>query len=78
MDRRHHAGDVVRTGHRKHRRMRVPDHSVLRAEATGDDHAAVLGERLADRPERLLDRGVDKAAGIDDHEVGTAVGRAIA
>ena len=34
---------------------------------------AVLGERLADRVERLLDRGVDEAAGVDDDEVGAGV-----
>ena len=48
----------------------------LGAEAAGDDHLAVLGERLADRVERFLDGGVDEAAGVDDDEVGAVVGRA--
>ena len=38
-----------------------------------DDHLAVLGERLADGAERLLDGGVDEAAGVDDDEVGAGV-----
>ena len=46
---------------------------VLRAQAAGDDHLAVLGERFADRVERFLDRRVDEAAGVDDDEVGAGV-----
>ena len=48
----------------------------LGAEAAGDDDLAVLGERLADRVERFGDRGVDEAAGVDDHQVGAGVGSA--
>jgi hypothetical protein len=43
------------------------------AQTPRDDHLAVLGERLADGAERLLDRGVDEAAGVDDDEVGAGV-----
>ncbi|MPN53442.1 hypothetical protein SDC9_201106 [bioreactor metagenome] len=53
--------------------MRGQDHVVLGTEAAGDDDLAVLVERLADRIERLLDRGVDEATGIDDHQVGIVV-----
>jgi len=53
--------------------MDLRDHALLRAEAAGDDHSSVLVERLADRVERLLDRGVDEAAGVDDDEVGVVV-----
>ncbi len=63
----------VRAGDREHLGVRGEDHVVLGAEAAGDDHLAVLGERLADRVERLLDRGVDEAAGIDDDQVGVVV-----
>jgi hypothetical protein len=49
------------------------DHAFFGAEASGDDDAAVLGERLADGVERFLDGGVDEAAGIDDDEVGAGV-----
>ncbi len=48
--------------------------AVLGAQAAGDDHLAVLGERLADRVERFRDRGVDEAAGVDDDQVGAVVG----
>jgi hypothetical protein len=53
--------------------MSVPDDVLLDPEATGNDDLAVLGERLADRMERFLDRGVDEAAGVDDDEVGAGV-----
>jgi hypothetical protein len=53
--------------------MSVPDEVLLGPQATGDDDLAVLGERLADRMERFLDRGVDEAAGVDDDEVGAGV-----
>jgi hypothetical protein len=53
--------------------MRAPHYAVLRAETPRDDHLAVLGERLADRAERLLDRRVDEAAGVDDDEVRAGV-----
>ena len=49
---------------------------LLRAQATGDDDLAVFGDRLTDCVERLLDRGVDKPACIDDHQIGIAVARA--
>ncbi len=45
----------------------------LRPEAAGDDHLAVLGERLADGLERLVHRGIDEAAGIHDDEIGGAI-----
>jgi len=44
---------------------KAPDHHDL----------AVLLKRLADRAERLLDRGVDKAAGVDDYEIRILVAR---
>jgi hypothetical protein len=53
--------------------MSVTDEVVLDPEATRDDDFAILGERLADRLQRFLDRGVDEAAGVDDDEVGAGV-----
>jgi hypothetical protein len=53
--------------------MRTLHHAFLCPEAPGDDHLAVLGERLADGAERLLDRGVDETAGIDDDQIGAGV-----
>ncbi|MEY2720674.1 MAG: hypothetical protein RL597_119, partial [Pseudomonadota bacterium] len=46
------------------------------AEAAGDDHAAVLLQRLADGVQRFVDGRIDEAAGVDHHEVrGAVVGR---
>jgi hypothetical protein len=42
-------------------------------QTTRNDDFAVLGERLADRAEGFLDRGVDEAAGVDDDEIGAGV-----
>jgi len=53
--------------------MRSSNQFLLDPQTAGDDHLAVLGERFADRVERLLDRGVDEAAGVDDDEVGAGV-----
>jgi hypothetical protein len=53
--------------------MDLGDHPLLRAEAAGHHHFAVLGERLADRVERFLYRGVDEAAGVDDDEVSVVI-----
>jgi hypothetical protein len=60
-------------GDGKHGGVGLLDEIFLGTEAAGDDHLAVLGERLADRVERFLLRGVDEAAGVDDDEVGAAV-----
>ena len=43
-------------------------------EATGHDHPAVLLQGLADRLEGFLHRRVDKAAGVDHHQIGGFVG----
>ncbi len=71
----------VRAGDGQHLRVRLPHEAgaalaAARAEAAGDDDAAVGGQRLADRGQALLHRGVDEAAGVDDDEVGAGVGRA--
>jgi hypothetical protein len=55
--------------------MDLGDHAFLGAEAARDHHLAVLGERLADGVERLLDGGVDEAAGVDDDEIRVVVRR---
>ena len=49
--------------------------ALLGAEAAGDDDLAVLGQRLAHRGERFLDRGIDEAAGVDDDQVGALIRR---
>ena len=73
MHRLHHARRVVRPCDRQHARMLALDQFLTRAKASGDDDLAVLGQRLADRVERFLDRGVDEAAGVDDDEVSAGV-----
>ena len=74
-----HRGDhflvALRAGDFQHLRMPREDFLGLRAEATGDDHLAVLGQRFADGLERLIDRGIDEAAGVHDHEIGGAIAR---
>ena len=47
----------------------------FRAEAARHDHAAVLGERFADRVERLLARAIQEAAGVDDDDVRAGIVR---
>ena len=44
---------LLRAGDGEHGRMRAADVALVGAEAAGDDHPAVLGQRLADRLEAL-------------------------
>jgi hypothetical protein len=79
MHRLHDFRHGMRTGDGEHLRVHALDDVItggvlLGTEAAGDDDLAVLGQRLADGVERLLDRGVDEAAGIHHHEVGTVIG----
>ena len=74
MHRRHHFLHRMRAGHRQHLRMRRAHHIAFGAQAAGDDHATVRGQRLADRIKRFLHRRVDEAAGIDHHQIGAFVG----
>ncbi len=74
----HHFLRRVRPGHRQHLRMHalhdvVAGGILLRAEAAGNDHPAVFSECFADRVERFLDRRIDKAAGVDHHQIGAIV-----
>src|SRR2546422_2358176 len=71
----HHRRGVVWPGDGKNCRMILLDQIGLGAEAARHHHLAVLGERLADRAERLFHRGVDEAAGIDDDQIGAGVAR---
>ncbi len=73
VDRPHDFSGCVRAGDSEHARMSFPDDVSLGAEAAGDDYSAVLGERFADGVERLVDRLVDEAAGIDDDEIGILI-----
>ncbi len=53
--------------------MRLADQLFLDAEAAGDDDAAVLGQRLADRLEAFLLGAVEEAAGIDQDDIGAGI-----
>ena len=65
----------MRAGDRQHLGMRAAHQILLGTQAAGNNHLAVLGQRLADRVKRLFNRRIDKAAGIDDDQIGTLVGR---
>ena len=73
MHRLDHALVLLRAGDGEHAGIAFGDLLRLGAHAAGDDHLAVLGERLADGGERFRLRAVEKAAGVDDHEVGALV-----
>jgi hypothetical protein len=66
---------LVRAGDGQHVRMDGADRRLVRAHAAGHDHAAVLGQRLADRLQRFRLGAVEEAAGIDQHHVGAVVVR---
>jgi hypothetical protein len=75
----HHLVGGVRAGHGQHAGVHLPHQvatalALARAQATGDDHLAVLGQRLADGVQAFLDGVVDEAAGVDDHQVGAGEG----
>ena len=64
---------LMRARDREHVRMRVANDVRFGAEAARDDDAAVLGERLADRVERLGARAVEEPAGVHDDDVGAGI-----
>jgi len=69
----HHAGVVLWPADRQHARMRLANQFLALAQAAGDDHLAVLGQRLADGVQRFGHRRVDEAAGVDHHHIGIVV-----
>ena len=64
---------LVRAGDGEDGRVGRADQALVGAEAAGDDDAAVLGQRLADRLEALGLGAVEEAAGVDDDGVGAGV-----
>ena len=73
MDRVEHALVLLRAGHGENVRVALGDRFWLGPHAPGHDDLAVLRQRLTDGPQRLLLGAVEKAAGIDDHQIGTVV-----
>ena len=64
---------LLRAGDREDLRKARADDVGLAAHAAGDDDAAVLGNRLADRLEAFLLGAVEEAAGVDQHDVGAGI-----
>ena len=69
MHRVHHRLILVRAGDGEHLRMRLLDHIRLGAKTAGDDHPSIRLDRLADGRQALIAGGIEKAAGVDQHEV---------
>src|SRR5689334_4878060 len=72
---RYHSLVLLRASDGEHVGIAGADSVRFDAEAAGDDHAAVLAERLADGLEGFLLGGVEKAARVDHHRVGALVAR---
>ena len=64
---------LLRAGDREHVGEAVADDVGFLAHAAGDDDAAVLGDRFADRFEALFLGGIEEAAGVDQHHVGAGI-----
>jgi hypothetical protein len=64
---------LLRPGDGEHLGMRPGDVVGLRAEAPGDDHPAVLLDRLADGLEAFGLGAVEEPAGVHDHRLGALV-----
>ena len=65
----HHILVGLRAGDRQHRGMGPPDLCFLDAQTAGDDDPAVFLQGLSDGVQGLLDRGIDKTAGVDHDQV---------
>ena len=64
---------LLRSGDRQHVRIGGGDAFRLGTHAAGDDDLAVLLQRLTDGSQRFRLGAVEKAAGVDDDEVGAGV-----
>mmetsp|Transcript_26280 Transcript_26280/g.62263 ORF Transcript_26280/g.62263 Transcript_26280/m.62263 type:complete len:457 (+) Transcript_26280:435-1805(+) len=78
----HHLLRRMRAGHGQHAGVDFAHQAAgvaaagtrLGAQAPGHDDLAVLGQGLADGVQAFLDRVIDEAAGVDDHQVGPGEG----
>jgi len=64
---------LMRAGDREDVGETRADDLRLVAHAAGDDDAAILRHRLADRLQAFLLRAVEEAAGVDEHDVGARI-----
>ena len=75
MDGADHLLILVRPGDGEHVGEALADDVGFLAEAAGDDDAAILRDRLADRLEALFLCGIEEAAGVDQHDVRAGIVR---
>jgi hypothetical protein len=73
MDGGEHALILLRAGHRQDVRIGSGDPFRFCPHAAGDHDLAVFRKRRADRGERFCLRAVEKAAGVDNRQVGIGV-----
>gem|GEM_PF-6872657 len=73
MHRAHYAFISLRAGDGQHVRMALTDDVGFCAKAAGYDDLAVLVESKANGIQRFIACGIKKAAGIDDHQIGTVM-----
>lgn len=64
---------LLRPGYREHVRMQGGDLLRLRTHAASHDHLAIFGKRRTDGVERFSLRAIQKAARVNDCEVGISV-----
>ena len=64
---------LVRPGNGQHRGVGLADQLLLDAQAAGNDDATVFVKGFADGFERFLLGTVEKAAGIDQHDIGAGI-----
>ena len=73
MHRGDHAFVLLRPGDRQNLRETLANLLRLGPHAAGHDDLAILGQRRADRLQRLRLGAVEEAASVDDHHVGAVV-----
>ncbi len=66
---------LMRAGDGENVGMRFADQRFLGAQAPGDDDLAIRAKRFADGLEAFRLGAVEKAAGVDDDDVGAVIGR---
>ena len=71
-----HGFVLVRAGDGQHGGELRADQLRFAAHAPGHDHAAVFGNRLANRGQAFFLGGIEEPAGVDQHDVGPGIVRA--
>jgi hypothetical protein len=68
-----HGFVLVRAGHGQNIGEPRADRLGLVAHAPGHDHAAIFGNRLADRGQAFLLGRIEEAAGVDQNDIGPGI-----